>query len=334
MLAVVFDIGGTYLRAAVAYPDGTLTRIHKERIKSHAAEHAKVVIWESVLVAMERFVDSVKVEAPSAPLVVAFPGPIGNGMRVLSAPTLHGSGFRRDVAEELRARTGRPVHLLNDVAAAAWYLSAHIDAGRFMVVTVSSGIGSKVFDRRHPAGVLDDLPHGGEIGHCGVDFSEDALLCDCGRRGHLGAIASGRGVERTARALAQRDVTAFNRSICVGQFGATPVTLSNEHHLVPAARLGDRWALSVLRECTVPLARMLAAIFLGVGLERIVVIGGFASALGSQYLRILQEEFRRASDYELLDDCHSVIIELRDTDEETCLLGAAAYVRTHGGGSL
>ena len=114
------------------------------------------------------------------------------------------------------ARAHRPPRLsLNDVSAAAWYLSSRTRARRFLVVTVSSGIGSKLFDRDHPAGVIDDPPYAGEIGHVVVDPGDDAPLCGCGGRGHLGAISSGRGTERLARERA-----------------AFP-TLTNEEHLAP-----------------------------------------------------------------------------------------------------
>ena len=65
--------------------------------------------------------------------------------------------------------------------------------------TVSSGIGSKMFDRKSSQGVIDHLPYAGEIGHIVINDDAHAPVCDCGAKGHLQAIASGRGIERAAR---------------------------------------------------------------------------------------------------------------------------------------
>jgi predicted NBD/HSP70 family sugar kinase len=159
----------------------------------------------------EAYIAEVAAEvAPQDAIVLSFPGPIEKQRIALDAPTVFGNtnGRLPDLPGELRRRTGREVHLLNDVSAAAWSLSRSTTANRFMVVTVSSGIGSKVFDRAYRSGVLDDPPFAGEIGHYVVDWGPDAPLCDCGGIGHLGAIVSGRGVERAAhQAIGQQPLT-------------------------------------------------------------------------------------------------------------------------------
>ena len=116
-----------------------------------------------------------------------------------------------------------------------------------MVVTISSGIGSKIFDRKHPSGVIDSPAWAGEIGHVIADESPDAPRCDCGGLGHLGAIASGRGIERAARRCAMGEPDSFARSMCAVLYGATAFTLNNEEHIVPAAMSGDKWCLEVIR---------------------------------------------------------------------------------------
>ena len=157
----------------------------------------------------------------------------------MDAPTVAGStAALPDLQSILVNRTGRAVHILNDISAAAWQVSTTLAAKRFMVVTVSSGIGSKIFDRSSSQGVLDDVPYAGEIGHLTVDEAPDAPRCDCGGSGHLGAIASGRGIERQARRLAQSD-PAFRQSVCALQLGGIPETLNNEEHLVPGDGIVD-----------------------------------------------------------------------------------------------
>nr|VFJ58000.1 MAG: glucokinase [Candidatus Kentron sp. FM]VFJ76586.1 MAG: glucokinase [Candidatus Kentron sp. FM]VFK21379.1 MAG: glucokinase [Candidatus Kentron sp. FM] len=196
-----------------------------------------------------------------------------------------------------------------------------------MVVTVSSGVGGKIFDRAHPAGVLDDPFYAGEIGHLVVDDSIDAPICDCGVQGHLGAIASGRGIEREAARRAIADPGAFGKSLCVTRLGATPENLTNEEHIVPAARAGDAWALDVVRDCSRPLAKILATIMLAAGLDRIIVIGGFALVLSETYLSLLREAFARVLRYDVLPGDMENRLELGDANEEACLLGAGEFFK-------
>jgi len=225
----VIDLGGTHLRCAIAR-NGSLLEISRSRVDNFTGGHSAAHIWTSLVSDIARYHQHTRTLLPSnAPIVIAFPGPIGPTGQVLDAPTLVGpGGAMPDLPADLSARTGRPVRLLNDVTAAAWFLSTMTAARRFLVVTVSSGIGSKMFDRGNPSGVIDDPPYAGEIGHIVVDDREESPLCGCGGRGHLGMISSGRGTERLAREIAARDMQAFARSLCSTRFGAEPATLTNE----------------------------------------------------------------------------------------------------------
>ncbi len=273
---------------------------------------------------------------PTDPIVVSFPGPVAGNRHILHAPTVCGTNTDfLDLAARLEQETGRAVHLLNDVSAAAWCLGSRTEVDRFMVVTISSGIGSKVFDRQHAARVLDEPAYAGEIGHLVVDDSPDAPVCDCGGRGHLGAIASGRGVERTARRRAGKDAAGFARSYVHTCRGGLPESLTNEQHLVPAMLAGDAWALAVLRDCTRPLARALLCSTMAMGLERVFIIGGFAQALGAMYLDLLAGLVAELSQYYMLRDRIDSLIFPGYTCGEPCLLGCGAFLEhlSQNGGS-
>jgi predicted NBD/HSP70 family sugar kinase len=332
MPAVVFDLGGTHLRSALADDSGRIDRIEKKRIKSFIDGHRPADIWQELISSIVRFESSVKSDIPSdAPIVLSFPGPIAHPSRILSAPTLVGEGTSiPDLGSELTEVTGRPVHFLNDLSAAAWYLSEDVKNSRFMVVTISSGIGSKIFDRHSFRKVLDDVPYAGEIGHVAVDSMYDAILCDCGGRGHLGGIASGRGIERFARRMAEQDARGFAGSACVLKFGASANTLTNEDHLVPAAALGDPWALDVIRTCSRPLAKVLLSVVLAAGVEKVIIIGGFALALGEIYLDLIRTELIAACDYEVMADYVQELVAMGNVKDEACLKGAAIYARSLG----
>ncbi len=198
MSAILIDLGGTHLRCGIADASYRPLVLQKNRICNFVAGVKQSIIWDEVISAIAEFAIGVRHRvSPSAPIVFSFPGPVAHDSTILDAPTVVGQAPEiPEMGRLLQDRTGRRVHILNDVSAAAWYMSEAIRDDRFMVVTVSSGIGSKIFDRNHPARVFDDVPYAGEIGHVVTDDGPDALPCDCGGIGHLGAVSSGRGIER------------------------------------------------------------------------------------------------------------------------------------------
>jgi len=328
--AILFDLGGTYLRAACMLPKAELANITRVRIRSFHDGLTSSAIWIEIVDRIIAYTTtSRKLVARDAPVAISFPGPIYEGGQIVNAPTVTGVDLQiPDVRAEISRRTQRNVYLLNDVSAAALYLAGRCTWERFIVVTISSGIGSKICYRNSgQLNLLDKGPYAGEIGHVTVDESDDAPVCDCGGKGHVGAIASGRGVELFARRRAASDSTSFSHSLCHLRFGATAKTLTNEDHFVPAIRAGDRWANDVLQEATQPLAKVLAVVTLAVGLQGILIIGGFAFGLGQIYLDLLHKLIRQRLDYSAID-FSSRMVEFGHMCEQACLLGAAEYART------
>jgi C7-cyclitol 7-kinase len=327
--ALAFDLGGTHLRSALIRESGALSHFCKQRIQSVADGLKENEIWDSLIASMLDYeCSSRNFLRSSDPIIAAFPGPVAEGRRLMQAPTVAGKAMHiRDIPAELHQNTGRQVYLLNDVSAAAWHLGATTDVSRFIVVTVSSGIGSKIFDRFHPLRVLDEPAYAGEIGHVVVDDGPDAMVCDCGGRGHLGAIASGRGIERSARLAALRSPGQFASSLVHTVFEGSAQSLTNERHVVPAALSGDEWALQIIRDCTRPLARTLLTTVMAAGLERIFVIGGFAQCMGLTYLRMLRDLIIEMSQYAVLGDGVYSLVELLNPGEEACLAGCGAFLK-------
>ena len=327
MHSLVFDLGGTYIRSAVALDDGMLYDVTRARIPNVFSGESARSVYERILdMIYERVERCAQDRVPLERIVISFPGPVRNRQLALAAPTISGPCPPPDIASMISERTKLPVHLVNDVSAAAWHIGERIDADRFLVLTISSGIGSKLYDRTSYLRVLDDAPYAGEIGHVCVDSCPDAPSCDCGERGHLGAIASGRGTERLARARAASDRETFSRSICAVRYGATPEQLSNERHLVPAVCDRDPWACTVIRDAMRPLATALTTIAHACGLERIIVIGGFAGALGNWYVEELKALMHESS-----APAFSVprsLVQTWETEQDVCLYGAAAFART------
>ena len=330
MPVIVVDAGGTYLRFAVADDSGTLAMYSRQRIPSPRSDLDRSTAWEAILNLIVRYVQSVEREIETGDAIVfAVPGPVVDSCRLVAAPTIVGGrpDCIPDIVPLLAARTGRAVHLVNDVSAAAWYLGERLDAERFFVVTVSSGIGGKLFDRHHERRVVDAREYSGEIGHVVVDATPDARLCDCGGRGHLGAISSGRGTERLARHLAHTERERFQRSAISRTLDLDAEEITNEEHLIPAALQGDPWALSVIERAARPLAQVLSALTASVGVERIVVIGGFAQRLGTVYKDLLSACLAEFLDARVFSGFLSDGIHVCGDGEEVCLAGAAAFYR-------
>ncbi|MFY9631811.1 MAG: ROK family protein [Candidatus Cybelea sp.] len=320
----VADLGGTYLRCAVAGGGHGLAVVQRYRFRDEISERGDD-FWAALIDDVAAFcAEKEELVSRDAPLVFAFPGPVTDGRISSTAPTVIGRERVPDLGSLLEQRTQRRVVLINDVSAAAWYFAEQLRADRFAVVTVSSGIGAKLFDRRHPGGVFDELPYAGEIGHLIVDRTSEAV-CDCGARGHLGAIASGRGIERAARRAAVLEPEEFAASACSTLFRAHAPSLTNEDHLVPAALLGDPWVLNIIREAVAPLAATLLTLIVGAGLERVALMGGFAQRLGSTYLSALRTAIVEATDAGPAQFDVEGVLAISRTGIEPGLLGAARY---------
>lgn len=288
---ITFDIGGTSIRAALYDPTSQdIGEIAHRATPSHhlKPECSEDERSEHLFSTMDELIRLLcGADAPSI-MGCAFPGPIDPEGNVLSVPTVFGRSSRgpRPIGREFSARWPRTeIILLNDVTAAGYYYLQH-PRESFCVTTVSSGIGNKIFIDGVP--IVGPVGRGGEIGHVVVDPSPDAAPCDCGGRGHLGGIASGRGALAAFVRAARSDQDGFSRS-WLGKSGVDDVDQLTTEHIVAAYHAGDAWASSQLQRVTEPLARVLATIHGAIGIERFVMIGGFALALGDRYIELLAE---------------------------------------------
>jgi C7-cyclitol 7-kinase len=332
MDCVVFDVGGTTLRAARYLPaEGRLERIARVAAPTlwNSSEPGFESIWHRLRSEMTMLVESVLEGRNPDIVAVAFPGPLDPNGMLLAAPTVWGSlgntAFPlRDQLASLWPDT--VVLVLNDVTAAG-YRYVSLGVSDFCLVTVSSGIGNKVFLGGSP--VVGPFGRGGEIGHLRVDYSGDALECDCGVPGHLGAVGSGRGVLAAALRRARISPEAFSASVLARKTDTgTPRFDSVE--LAAAFRAGDAWATDVIDHAAAGLGRALAAIHAAIGVERFIIIGGFAFSLGESYrLRVVAAA--ALSCWSIGQDWDQMATFGID-DDDAGLLGAGHYaMRLRGG---
>jgi len=315
---VVFDVGGTSLRAALYSPlDRRLYNTLRVPTPSRL-ESAGDGTWSDLCATM-RLLERRLMDGHDAAIVsVALPGPISPAGALLAAPTVCGRpGSVIDARNELTAMWPRSkVVVVNDITAAGY---RYVERGYrdFCIITISSGIGHKVFAAGQP--LTGPGGRGGEIGHLRVDYSADALVCDCGLRGHLGAVSSGRGTVRLAQRIAGMNPDAFARSRLASDVHSDAGAV-DAVRLADAFRDGDEFAVDVVSAAATYIGHALAAIHTATGTERFVIIGGFAFALGERY-RTLLAAAAAASCWDLGVEWNS-IVEFGVEDDDAGMLGA------------
>lgn len=318
---LVFDVGGTQLRAAIWDAErSSLSAVLSVDAPSHA-KHPDLS-WTELRARLVAEMSELRRRLDPAEEIrsfaVAFPGPVDPQRRVLAAPTLWGTLGRYpfDLDRELRQIWPESrVEVLNDVSAAGYRYCGKLDE-TFCIVTVSTGIGNKVFAGGRP--LVGAAGRGGEIGHLQIDTASGSPACDCGGRGHLGAYASGRGLVARAREDALREPHEFRRSSLATGGKIEPGAITAEA-LAIAYRAKDEWATRHVNRCADALAGVFAALCLGVGVERFVLIGGLAIGLGPRFA----EAVRAAVESRCWTGGGSAIsVKLGETDGQCALVGA------------
>jgi glucokinase len=225
-------------------------------------------------------------------VVLAYPGPLsGDGVAVRS-PTILGPDCCEAVNVKERIARMWPatrIHVVNDLTAAGFFFVAHGHRD-FCVLTVGSGIGNKVFLAGHP--YIGPHGYGGEIGHLKARPKPDTPVADI--ECELGEIASGRGTTWLARRWIERRRRDAADSV-LREVGPTADDEVWSRVLAQGFRANDRFARNVVEAAAYPLAHVLSALHLGLGLEQFFVVGGFARALGPQYRELLSRLAGEAS---------------------------------------
>lgn len=226
-------------------------------------------------------------------------------------------------------------HVVNDVTALlAQYMDVPAPLRKTLLITVSSGVGSRLYDHR-VGRIPYDGTYGvqGEIGHLTLTFELDGTVinrrCECGGWNHLNAFASGRGMAQMLKSLPSLAApfgTLFPDSAELWQ------QVDDNYRLGAfKARLeeGNSVALGLLDALVTPLSRTLAAaLSLDPEIDRIVMTGGVAHGLGKHYREALQRTFVRDGLYQISEhDPHYLARRLfwEDADDFGGLRGAGLY---------
>ncbi|HHT9133368.1 MAG TPA: ROK family protein [Candidatus Avalokitesvara rifleensis] len=217
-------------------------------------------------------------------------------------------------------RFGIKTYVENDVNSSA-LAELHFGHGKriknFFWITISNGVGGALVVN----GQLHKGAHGlaGEIGH--ITVKNQGKICDCGKRGCLETIVSGRAIEKSAvNRLKKGHKSIITSMICTKNETLRAKTVC------AAAKRGDPLAQEVLSEAIEYLAK---AISITINLldPQMVILGGGVSQAGAIFLGPLR---RRVEDYTIMGSYRTVPITRTQLGYYASLIGAATLVLCEG----
>ncbi|SEF87318.1 N-acetylmannosamine kinase [Vibrio hangzhouensis] len=189
--------------------------------------------------------------------------------------------------------TAKPVSMLNDAQAAAWYEFNSLTASvrNMAYITVSTGVGGGL--------IIDGKLHkgarhlAGHIGHTVIDILGPE--CGCGQTGCVEAVASGTAINKKARMVFQRNLS----NIELFELAQT-----------------EPEAMNIIKQSAYAVATLCSNLKAMFDLDIISLGGGIGLAPG--YFSLV-EEFIRSK-----PEAFQVTIVKATGDYDACLLGAAA----------
>lgn len=196
--AAAVDIGGTKIEICLVDEKGkVLSRVHMPTLVKEGYSHIELQIKEAIE-ALEKDANHSIIG-----IGIGMAGQIESESGVIKfAPNLkwHNAPLKEDLSDHL----GLPVHIINDVRAAAlgeYFFGAGRGSDNILCVFVGTGIGSAhIINGRIYSGNSNSA---GEIGHTPIDFKGDH--CTCGNIGCIETVAAGWGISRRAQKAVQDD---------------------------------------------------------------------------------------------------------------------------------
>ena len=285
------DVGGTNIKIGVVDDEGSTVCYTKfpsqaDQSPDPTIERIRPVVEMLLADTAHTFEDIIAVG-------VGTPGPMDiSGGRLLTPFNMPG-WHHYPIVSKIEQATGKPVTYSNDAGAAA-FGEYWIGSGRqyksMILITLGTGVGGGI--------IVDDVSidgahsHGAEVGHISIDTSEDALMCSCGKRGHLEAYASATGIVARAK-TALRFHPESSLLNCNGESSPLSALAVSE-----AAAEGDALALGLVKETAKFLGRGIATMAHIIDPEAFILggavnFGGEDTPLGRAFLDDVLAETRR-----------------------------------------
>jgi predicted NBD/HSP70 family sugar kinase len=269
---------------------------------------------------------------------LCFPGLVSAHGDIGRTNAIWGDGASDLAAPALSARLGLRVDVLNDLAAAAIRHgedSCFTDERTVLTLSVSSGIGSKIYDRAERRVVMERNGRNGEIGLAIVDEGPAALRNANGRLpGVLGNYASGVGFTRLLRhhaasASAEQEYASSllcSKLVDLGELIETVDGVRLNEVAVACIKAGDTFARDVLARSIKYLAQALHVVVLFDAPDAIMLTGGFAIGVGEVYRRELCTALSRYLPLLYSSDEIDRMVKLAPADDLDNLRGVALWL--------
>jgi glucokinase len=325
----VIDIGGTNFRCGL-YRNNKLYGIKKIATPNFLQYNNKRDIQRKLIeTIIQSYFEKKKEYKNISKIGIAFPGPTNAKGDAIGSSVIFGKALqspfkiKEQVKFELRKRgVNVDVLVVNDMTASAWRYS-DMNYDPFCLITVSSGIGNKIFSNGNV--LIDKKGITGEIGHFEVNINEISIPCTCGcGKNHVGMISSGRGIEYFAKLFAQeggkyRDFFIASNLAKDKKINKDKENITNEL-IAKYADKNDPFTKLIIDYCTEPLANCICLLSLALYLKKIILIGGFALNC-NYYLESLKNNVIKKGIYNYsIDEIRNLII-LGERDDDHALKG-------------
>ncbi len=282
MRTLAIDIGGTKVAVGIV-ESGTLVKRHQ---LATPESQDVVEFTQTILKDIQDWVSEVDNIGVSTTGFVT-----KDGITAINPDTLNfPAPF--PLAQELANQTNKPVKMLNDAQAAAWYEYTQLNNASLNMafITVSTGVGGGI--------IIDGKLHqghsglAGHIGHMSIDIN--GIECGCGQIGCVESIASGTAIKKLSDNL-------FN----------PPITNVELFERAP----NDPIAESVITRSAQAVATLCCNLKAGLDLDVIVLGGGIGFAHG--YLDRVNEAIQSRP------PVFQIPVIAAKGNYDACLLGAA-----------
>lgn len=195
MRTLAVDIGGTKVALGIV-ESGTLVKRHQ--LATPKSQNV-VQFTQSILKDIQGWVSEVDNIGVSTTGFVTKDGITAINPNTLNFPTPF------PLSQELTNQTNKPVKILNDAQAAAWYEYIQLNSTSLNMafITVSTGVGGGI--------IIDGKLHqghsglAGHIGHISIDIN--GIECGCGQIGCVESIASGTAIKKFSDDLFNPPIT-------------------------------------------------------------------------------------------------------------------------------
>jgi glucokinase-like ROK family protein len=243
------------------------------------------------------------------------PGPIEFKTGTLVGPAILRGWNKYPIANALQSRFGCPAYVDNDanvMALGELWAGAGKGAENFIFVKIGTGIGAGIVCGGQLYRGADGCA--GDIGHIAVDYSD--VMCACGNRGCLEALAAGGAIARRAERAAVEGTSQILVELMRehGQLTAKDIGV--------AALKGDPVSAEIIRDSG-RLIGMVIAKAITFFNPSLVIVGGGVSKTGDLLLASIRESIYRRS---LPLATRNLLVKSSTLDDRAGIIGAAVLV--------